>query len=208
MDHRSSFNHVFPLEVVIACVVFGLVLVVLTAAVVRSRTRWGRRAKPTKSHPKTEGLYVAIVAGLAVFLVVFSIDNNRSSLAAHPAMKVQVTAFQWCWRFAYTGTPVTVTGQCQGGAVPTLELPTGKTIEIDLTSSDVVHSMWVPYLRFKMQAFPDHVNVFDTRLDHPGSWPGRCAEFCGLYHSGMDFTLKAVPPAQFDSWLRSQEASA
>ena len=119
-------------------------------------------------------------------------------------MRVQVTAFQWCWRFHYVGQPVTVTAQCQGGPDPTLVLPTGEPVELDVTSSDVIHAVWVPYLRYKIYAYPGHVNTFTVTLTHTGRWIGRCAQLCGLFHYEMDFYLQAETPAQFDRWLRAQ----
>ena len=122
-------------------------------------------------------------------------------------MRVQVTGFQWCWRFHYVGQPVTMTAQCQGGPDPTLVLPTGKPVELDVTSSDVIHAVWVPYLRYKIYAYPGHVNTFTVTLTHTGRWIGRCAQLCGLFHYEMDFYLQAVTPAQFDHWLRAHGGS-
>lgn len=67
----------------------------------------------------------------------------------------------------------------------------------------MVHAFWVPSLRFKMNAYPGHVNSFTLTLTHPGRWIGRCAQLCGLYHYGMDFYVQAVSPAAFDRFLRS-----
>jgi cytochrome c oxidase subunit 2 len=116
---------------------------------------------------------------------------------------VQVTGYQWCWRFHYAGQPVTVDGQCPGGPLPVLVLPTGRPVELDVTSADVVHAFWVPYLRFKMYAYPGHTDRFTLTLAHPGRWIGRCAQLCGLYHYGMDFYLQAVSPAAFEVFLHA-----
>ena len=59
--------------------------------------------------------------------------------------------------------------QCRGGPYPTLVLPAGEPVELDLTSIDVIHAFWLPYLRFKMYAYPDHVNSFTTTLDADGA---------------------------------------
>ncbi len=91
--------------------------------------------------------------------------------------------------------------------MPTLTLPAGEPVKIELTSRDVVHSFWVPALKFKMDIFPQHVNTFTfTRPD--GRWRARCAEFCGLYHYGMEFYIKAVPRARFGRWLAGMARSA
>jgi cytochrome c oxidase subunit 2 len=124
------------------------------------------------------------------------------------ALTVRVTGFQWCWRFAYVGTPVTVTASCLDGHDPTLVVPAGRPVRIETTSSDVIHSFWVPAFRFKMDAFPHHMNSFVMTVPHPGTWLGHCAEFCGDSHAFMTFHLRAVPAGVFSVWLAAQERGA
>jgi cytochrome c oxidase subunit 2 len=205
LNPRHTFGWVFGLEARIAVVVFILIVATVGFALVRSRVRRGRPPSEKASHPKAETAYVAVVSALAVFLIVTSISANSSPPPTRPSLTVSVTAFQWCWRFSYPGTGVSLTGTCTAGHDPTLVLPVGRVVRVQLTSADVVHAMWIPYLRFKMEAFPNYVNSFETELHTTGSFPGRCSEFCGLYHYAMDFTLEAVTPARFAAWLHSQE---
>lgn len=207
MNLRSNFHHAFTLEIIGACVVFGLVLLALAVALVRSKTRRGRRASEKSEHRILEPTYVVVVALAAIAIMTLSLTADARSDTKPPAVRVLVTGYQWCWRFAYQGTPVSVTANCVDGHTPTLVVPTGETVRLSVTSADVIHSFWVPYLRFKTVAYPDKVNAFETSLPTPGSWPGRCAEFCGLYHYAMDFTVQAMPPAAFRSWLHAQEAA-
>jgi cytochrome c oxidase subunit 2 len=76
-----------------------------------------------------------------------------------------------------------------------------------MTSRDVIHSLWVPRLRYKRDIFPHHVNTFTLTVDREGRWVGRCGEFCGDRHHTMDFWFKAVSPAAYDKWL-AQHAGA
>jgi len=202
----ARFDHTFRVEVVIALVVFGLVALVFLGSILRSFTKRGQTASQKTSHNKTETLYVSIVAAVAAFLVVFSFTQNTSP-HTKPAMTVKVTGFQWCWRFDYVGTGTSVTANCVDGHLPTLVLPTGEPIAFQVTSADVIHSMWIPYLRFKLFAYPDYVNTFETTLPKTGTWEGECAEFCGQYHFAMHFDLRAVTPAQFRSWLASHQGT-
>jgi cytochrome c oxidase subunit 2 len=210
---RHVFGQIFPLESVIAGVVFGLVLAAMAAAMVVSR-RKRRRGAPAARREHWHGLEAAfglVLAGMAAFLVVASFSANAQDFkraSPKPAMRVQVTAFQWCWRFHYAGQPVTVTGACQNGRYPVLVLPAGRPVEIDLTSADVLHAFWVPYLDYKIDVFPGHVDRFTVTLARDGRWIGRCAQLCGLYHYRMDFYLQAVPPAQFGRWLHARGGTA
>lgn len=209
MPFRHVFGEIFPLESIIAGVVFGLVLAALTAAMIVSRRKRRRGAPPARREHLhlLEAAYGLALAGMAAFLVFASFSANAQDFprtGLKPAMQVQVTAFQWCWRFHYTGQPVTVTGSCQAGQYPVLVLPAGRPVQFDLTSVDVIHAFWVPYLDVKMDAFPGHVDTFTATPTRDGRWIGRCAQFCGLYHYEMDFYLQVVPPTQFRQWLHAR----
>jgi cytochrome c oxidase subunit 2 len=172
------------------------------------RRRRGRAAARRAKADVLEMGYVTALAGMAVFLITLSFSSNASFFTdPRPALRVRVTAFQWCWDFQYAGHPVPVSGRCAGGPVPTLVLPAGEPVQLDLTSRDVIHSFWIPGLRFKLDIYPGHVNSFTVTL-HDGRWLGRCAEFCGLYHYGMMFHIQAVPRAQFTRWLNAMARSA
>lgn len=211
MDSRKIFDQTFSLEIVIASVVFAAVCGTLLVALYRGRARPGRKPSRQSKHPKTEMVYVSVVTCVAAFLISFSIWQNNSEdigKKGDPAMKVMVTGFQWCWRFAYTGTRVVITGNCLANKGPTLTLPEGTPVRVDVTSADVVHEMWIPYLRFKLEAIPGHINSFTTRLTTEGTFNARCSEFCGLYHYAMVFRLHVVSQRAYRTWLAGEEAKA
>jgi cytochrome c oxidase subunit 2 len=212
MSFRKVFSGIFPMETVIALVVFGLVVLAMLAAFAVSwRKRRSGSPPSARSHlHKAEGAFGIALAGMAAFLVFSSITANAREFPSRPpkaAVTVHVTAFQWCWRFQYAGSTATVQGSCANGQYPVLEIPAGEPVAFDVTSADVLHAFWVPYLDAKIDAYPGHVNSFTTTVSHPGLWPGRCAQFCGLYHSTMDFWLRAVPPAQYRAWLAALAGS-
>jgi cytochrome c oxidase subunit 2 len=203
---RSAFAQLFTQDAIIASVVFCLVAAALGGAVVASRRRRGRGqpASPRTEANRVEIGYVAVLAGIVVFLVVTGFMANARDFPdpPKPAITVQVTGYQWCWRFAYQGTRAAVTGQCQGGSLPVLVVPAGEQVRLDVTSADVIHAFWVPYARYKMYAYPGRVNAFTITFPKVGRWTGRCAQLCGLYHFDMDFYVQAVPPAAFAAFLR------
>lgn len=222
MEFRRLFEQVFGLETAIAAVVFGLVAAAMAAAFLLSWHR-RRRGRPPSGKAKANRLeigYVTVLAGMAAFLITTSWTSNGHWQSDPPAaLTVRVTEFQWCWQFSYPGQPVTITGQCASGlqpagtlppsgAIPTMVIPAGRPVQVQVTSRDVIHSFWVPDLRYKIDAYPGHVNSFTLTVAHPGRWPGRCAEFCGLYHYGMEFYLQAVPPGQFARWMAAHGGSA
>jgi len=91
---------------------------------------------------------------------------------------------------------------------PVIEMPRGETVRIELTSDDVIHAFWVPGFLFKRDAIPGRTSEFDINPTVDGTYRGVCAEFCGLNHSYMVFTVKVVEPADFDGWVAQRMASA
>ncbi|WP_069813181.1 cytochrome c oxidase subunit II [Streptomyces sp. TP-A0874] len=207
MRQRHVFGQVLALESIVAGLVFFVVLAVLGYALVKRRA--GRRVAVSQRNERLrlEAYYVGVLAAFAVFLVAWTAWQNHREhqVADPPPLRVDVTGFQWCWTFTYPQTAErrSVSGDCRGDDLPTLVVPTGRPVELRLTSRDVIHSLWVPALRYKMDAFPDHVNTFTLTMDREGRWLGKCAEFCGDLHYRMHFWIKAVSPEEYDRWLQS-----
>jgi len=213
LNFRHVFWTTFDLEYRIAMAVFGGVLIVLVTAFVLSwrRKRRGKGPHRRAQNNKLEITYATALLGMAIFLINFSFQQNWNfwnDPMPRPGLTVRATGFQWCWDFHYLGQGVAVTGQCAGKTVPTLELPTGRSVRFQITSSDVVHAFWIPGLKIKSYAYPGHINYFTMSPLKAGRWPGRCAVFCGVYHQGMKFNVRAVPPAQFNRWLHAHGGPA
>ncbi|HVV21771.1 MAG TPA: cytochrome c oxidase subunit II [Pseudonocardiaceae bacterium] len=216
MNFHQVFGRVLTVDAAIAGGVFVLVLAALVVAVVRRRAGSGRQPAQRSERNKLELVYLGLLVAAAAFLIGFTFwANGRDTQSARPQQvsvtaatgpRVSVTAFQWCWRFHYLDRPVTVAGKCRPHDYPTMVVPIGKPINIELTSQDVVHAFWIPALDVKVDAYPDHTNTFTLTFDKPGKWLGRCAEFCGTYHTTMDFWVRAVTPAQYQRWLTQQGA--
>ncbi len=208
MPFQSAFSQLFAQDTIIAWIVFCLVILVMAGAMGYSwyRGRNGKGPLKLAEANRIELGYVAVLAGMVVFLVISSFSANAKDYPdpPKPAVTVAVTGYQWCWRFHYEGTPVTATGQCQGlRDLPVLVVPAGEPVRLDVTSADVVHAVWMPQWKFKVYAYPGEVNSVTLTIPRTGRWIGRCAQLCGLYHYEMDFWLQAVPPAAFTSYLRT-----
>ncbi|MCF6524529.1 cytochrome c oxidase subunit II [Streptomyces sp. JJ36] len=214
MQQREIFEQVFTVESVMAAVVFVLVLGAVLYAVFLRRERRGVRPSRRWERNTLESFYLAGLAVVAAFLVVWTTwQNNRDPVEkeekAQQPVTVDVLAFQWCWAFTHRaegGEPPVASGDCRDrDDLPELVVPTGRPIRFEMTSEDVIHSFWVPELRYKRDVFPDHVNTFTLTLDEEGEWLGRCAEFCGNRHTHMDFRLRAVSPEEYETWLDTHE---
>jgi cytochrome c oxidase subunit 2 len=203
-DTRAEFTSLFSLYewVMIATtvVVFGTVLF----AAVRYRRRPGRRPSGKSEANVVELVYALILVGVVALLVTrtFTTENRVDAVASNVKQHVEVTAFKWGWRFTYPESGVSVVGDNR--RPPTLHLPVGEPVVFTERSQDVVHSFWVPALRFKRDAWPDDTVEFELTVGRPGVYAGRCAEFCGLHHSDMNFVLVAETRDRFERWLRAQ----
>ncbi len=205
------FGHVFWPYTIIALTVFGIVVLVLAFSLIRYRAGRGHEASAKSKHSVLEAVYALVLVGIASFLAVYVASANAAERRplGRPQVSVTITGFQWCWSFTYHHTPVTVSGTCKNASqIPVLVVPTHEIIHFSLISADVVHEWWLPYARWKEEAFPGHYNTFDLRFTKTGEFNGRCDEYCGLYHDRMDFKLKAVTPAAFTSWLTAQTRRA
>jgi cytochrome c oxidase subunit II len=86
-------------------------------------------------------------------------------------------------------------------SAPTLWLPVNKSVEIDLTSRDVIHSFWVIDFLYKKDAFPGKMNKIYLTPKVEGTYDGKCAELCGEYHSMMLFKVKVVSQPEYDAHM-------
>ena len=134
---------------------------------------------------------------------------------ANPDVTIQVIAKQWSWDFNYVNGNVYDSGiqsQFAGekgseAALPTLYLPVNKTVKVDLTARDVIHSFWVIDFLYKKDMFPGRTNHMYFTPQVEGTYKGKCAELCGEYHSMMLFNVKVVSQAEYDAHLAALAAA-
>lgn len=145
------------------------------------------------------------LAVLAVFFVV-TMGALRALPAPEqkPALALDVTARQWWWQIDYVGAQAAD----RFSVANEIHVPTGTRVQVTLQSLDVIHSFWVPKLFGKTDAIPGHTNRVIFEADDPGVYLGECAEFCGLEHAQMRFTVVAQAPADFEAWLAAQRRPA
>nr|MDQ3294894.1 cytochrome C oxidase subunit II [Actinomycetota bacterium] len=140
---------------------------------------------------------VVIVAALFGFSI--STQDAATALSDDPDVVVDVVGFQWQWRFTYPDEGVSLVGTPESGP-PELVLPIGETVRFNLVADDVVHSFWVPNFLEKRDLIPGVDNALDITPNRLGTYPGRCAEFCGLDHWRMGFTVRVVEADEFAAW--------
>lgn len=186
---------------VVGAVVWGLII----WSIVRYRKRNDDVPDQRPHNIPIEVVYTIVPVLIVAVLFYFTLDTQLevSETSASPDVTVEVVGFQWQWQFRYPADDVTVTGG-PSGRRPEMVLPVGRTVRLKLVSADVNHSFWVPRFLSKRDLIPGVRNEIDIDTTEKGSFVGRCAEFCGLDHWRMYFSVRVVDPSTFEAWLAEQ----
>jgi len=197
----------------VAAVVFVAVLGVVLFVAIRFREKEGEEdLLPKQLHGATKweigwtALPAIILAVVAVATVNTLIDLNETK---DDALKVEVFGQQWWWGFRYDMNDNGTFDDPEDIETSTeLVVPTGRQIDLDITSNDVIHSFWIPGLNGKKDAVPGMVTDWTLEADKVGVYRGQCTEFCGLSHANMRMLVRSVDPADFDTWAQGQTQPA
>jgi len=193
--------------IVAAAVVYVGVMALFVAGMARNRERdpasvdlsergtgfivWGGGVMPAVV------LTVVFIAGLAAM-------GRFPAAVSEQAPRFTITGHQWWWQVDYDDPALP-------GSFTTaneLHVPVGTTVRIRLISADVIHSFWVPGLQGKIDLIPGDTNEIRIHAEKAGTYRGQCAEFCGMQHANMAFTVVADPPAQYAAWIAGQQQPA
>lgn len=141
---------------------------------------------------------------LAVLLTYSVVLSSRTvDPALQDPLRIRVTGHMWWWEVFYEGPdgePIETANE--------IRLPLGRPVSITVTSSDVIHSFWIPNLTGKIDMIPGRESRIAFTADRTGVMRGQCAEFCGLQHAKMAFHAVVETPEDFAAWLERQAAPA
>jgi cytochrome c oxidase subunit 2 len=206
-EQGAAVKDLYDVFFYVAAAVFTIVAGLIGVSIVRFRKKPGDDALPaqTKHNLALEITWFAIPTVIVIGLFVLSAGalSEVNDEDPDPYVTVEVEAFQWGWRFTYEGEAVVVEGLPDDPAE--IVLPVGEPLRFDLLSSDVVHSFYVPRFLVKRDTIPGETNRLDYTIIEPGTYDGECAEFCGVLHDRMLFTVRAVPVDEFETWLSDQQ---
>ncbi len=185
--------------IIVATIVWGLV----TWAILRYRRRDDRLPEQTTGSLRIEAVWTIIPLVTVLVLFVLTVRTISAVDTVEPGgVDLHVTAFRWQWQATYPSADVTLTGTSEQHLQ--IVLPVDVPVHVTLESLDVNHAWYVPSFLFKRDAIPGRPNHFDIRVTAPGVYQGACAEFCGIGHDEMLFTIRAVDQATFQQWLAGQ----
>lgn len=146
------------------------------------------------------GISFVMVVGLFAYGTVGLVDIRGAKQAE---FEVQVSGEQWAWHFTYAG----------GITSKELHMPVGERVHLAISSTDVIHSFWVPAFGIKQDAVPGRTTDIYLTATVAGTYPGLCAELCGFGHTDMRLDAVVADRADVEAWLAAQpspsaEASA
>jgi cytochrome c oxidase subunit 2 len=136
--------------------------------------------------------------GVVAFAYLGAVNLAETRRVDPDAMIVKVRGIQWSWSFEYPAV--------NGISVISdeLHLPKGRQVLLRMTSSDVIHSFWVPEFRVKQDLVPGRITELRITPIRDGNYKVRCAELCGTSHAYMEKPVVVSSQADFDTWMEEQ----
>jgi cytochrome c oxidase subunit II len=165
------------------------------------------------------GIPILILIGISILS--FPLLYKEDQTPAKVDMTVKVTGHQWYWSYEYPdfddygfASNMLPDEEAKAAGKPRLlgtdnavVVPVNKTVRLQITASDVIHSWAMPAFGVKMDAVPGRLNEAWFRAEKVGTYYGQCSEICGIRHAFMPIEVKVVTQAEFDAWI-AQNASA
>jgi cytochrome c oxidase subunit II len=225
-DFQSALNpaasesahivHLWWIFFSVMLVIFALVAIFLFIAILRnkSRTRDDPRldvnadpAQATESRATNVVSALVVVTVLILFALLIGDFFTGNAIYATPdpnALAIKITGHQWWWEVEYQDPQpseiVTTANE--------IHVPVGKPVKLELQSSDVIHSFWVPNIHGKKDLVPGHPTTTWFTARRTGEFRGQCAEYCGEQHAHMRLVFVSQPAEEFEFWLAAQKQSA
>lgn len=203
----ASTEHLWWFAFIVAAVVYVLTVGTLFWALARARRRQ-RNAEPSPAdaeHRMKRGVVFGLSASVVILLVFLGYDlsvaRTRDPVPKEHPVTIEVTGKQWYWDVTYADT----SPHGRFTTANEIHIPVGQPVLFLLSSSDVIHSMWVPNLAGKKDLIPGYTQSLWFQADTPGVYRGQCAEFCGVQHAKMAMEIVAQPLSEYRHWVSSQQ---
>jgi cytochrome c oxidase subunit 2 len=180
------------------CVVCGsvsiLTFLVIFYLAVKYRRRPDNELAEEQEPPKyLEAAWIIIPFFIFMFMFVWGAwVYFRLARVPDNALDVYATGKQWMWKFQHPS------GQRE---INTLHVPVGRPVRITMASEDVIHSLFFPAFRVKMDVLPSRYRTMWFQATKVGRFHIFCAEYCGTLHSGMTGWVEVMEPTDYQRWL-------
>ncbi|MEK6608334.1 MAG: cytochrome C oxidase subunit II [Myxococcota bacterium] len=127
---------------------------------------------------------------------------NFDKPESHPqAVRIEVNAHQWAWDARYAGPDGRFNTADDIVTLNDLRVPVGTPVLVQLASTDVIHSLYLPNFRIKQDAMPGMINRMWFQAKETGEFDIACAQHCGVAHYKMKGQLTVLPRSDYDAWV-------
>jgi cytochrome c oxidase subunit 2 len=201
----------FAYLTVSTAICLAIVVLVMGAALLFHRHRAGRVAHYTHGDRRRDHILTLLVAigmflGIDAVLAGRSLGHLEARFWRYPdgdpkAVRVEVTARQWAWTFRLAGPDGRFGTGDDVVTLNELRVPTGRPIYLKLHSKDVIHSLYLPAFRTKIDAVPGTTTRLWFQVREAGTYELGCAQHCGVSHYKMRGELVATPEAEWHVWV-------
>jgi cytochrome c oxidase subunit 2 len=193
-------DDLFDLHIWVISFLFALIVGFILYSIIVFRRKPGEEGDGDhfKGHTGLEIIWTILPLGTVLYFSFLGSTTLAETRRADPdAYNISVVGQQWTWRFDYTD---------YGFSSIELRLPVDRQALLELTSSDVIHSFWVPEFRVKQDALPGEGMERELRITptETGTYKVRCAELCGLEHAYMVADVIVMEVEDFEDWLEDQ----
>jgi cytochrome c oxidase subunit II len=203
-DKGEMIDETFKILLIMSVPVFTFVIAGLgySAIVFRHRGQPDEDGAPITGRGPIPLAWFIVTSLMAVGVMVYPGLTELPkvvALADQPDVVVQVTGFRWGWTLNYPTLSAKSSTE--------LVLPVGKTVGFEITSQDVVHSMWVPAFRMRWDAVPGLRTYMSMTPTEEGNYEGdanfrlQCSQLCGGEHARMMVPVRVVSDAEFTAWV-------
>ncbi len=209
--NAEAIAGIFWLVVAVCMIIFLVVGITLATFIVRFR----ERVDDGKTEPPqlygSEPIEVAWTLAPAMVVLVIGLVTVRSVIdlkhipSGTNTEKIRVVGHQWWWEFEYPGYGFTTANEM---VIPVSTETRPRNAALQLESADVIHSFWVPTLAGKTDNVPGKTNRMWIDSNVPGTYFGRCAEYCGTQHTKMLFRVDVVSEEAYREWVANQSRPA
>ena len=210
-------------------IIITVITVFVTALLAFVIVRYNRRANPTPArfthNTPLEVAWTLIPVLVLVFIGSFSLPQlfkQQDFAAVEADLTIKVTGNQWYWSYEYVDAGVTFDALllpkdqlAANGYDESLYLlatdnavvvPVGKTVMVQVTAADVIHSWKVPAFGVMQDAVPGRIALSWFKAEKEGIFFGQCSEICGKDHAYMPITVKVVSEEAYAKWLEGAKA--
>ena len=204
--YGGSIDTLFYFIYYITAAAFILVTALMIIFLYQYRRDDSRRAVYTHGHTGLELVWTIIPAlvFIGLGLASKSIWEEVKLNIPETDVEIRVTGKQFNWEVLYPGPDKEFETADDYQVDNDIHVPVGKPVRVFLGSKDVIHSLFMPNLRFKQDMLPGRQIEAWFQANKAGTYEVPCAELCGFGHSGMKGTLYVDTPEDYDAWYNKR----